>query len=177
MGIRDEEIKRLEHYAKGLGIKVTWKPYKKGTHVGAEWTTDGSEIIIYVRNRMSKSLIILNFIHELGHHMAYIYKGRPGQMKSDDVLIKEAEGKTLTKQERRLLYKEEVADYKYRELIYEEVGIKIPKYIFLADIDLDRWLYYRYYVDGKFPTYKKAAEKYKEFKKKYKNRKEGAENV
>lgn len=177
MGIRDEEIKRLEHYAKGLGIKVTWKPYEKGTHVGAEWATDGSEIVIYVRKKMSKTLIILNFLHELGHHLAWVYKGRPGQMKSDDALIKEAEGKSLTKEERRILYKEEVADYKYRELIYNEVGIKIAKHKFLADVDLDHWIYRQFYLTGRYPGYTQVAKKHKEFLKKYKNRKENEKDV
>lgn len=172
MGIRDDEIKKLEHYARGLGIKVTWTQYKRGSDVGASWVSDGSEIIICVRPRESKTAIILKFLHELAHHMAYVYSGRVGDFKTDQALNAEDDRSPndpiLPKEQRKLIYIAERDDAQYRDQIYHEVGIKIPKYIFLADKALDIWIYYRYYLTGHFPTYRSIKKKKKELLKKYK---------
>lgn len=168
MGVRDEELKRLEQYAKGLGIRVVWKEYVPHTHTRAEWVSDGTEITMYTRKNDSKVKLILTLIHELSHHLGWVWRGRPGSMKSDQILIAADEGQELTKDQRKILYQEEVGDYVYRENIYEEVGVKIPKYIFLADIDLDKYIYRTYYLTGKYPTYKRIQKKKKELLAKYK---------
>lgn len=169
MGVRDVELKRLEHYAKAMGIKVVWKDYVPHTHTRAEWVSDGSEITIYIRSRDSKVKLIMAFIHELSHHLGWVYAGRPGAMKSDNLLLAEDAGETLTKAERKVLFEEETNDYRFRQLIYDEVGIKIPQYIFKADISLDFHIYKRYYLTGKYPTYKAIKRKKKELLEKYKN--------
>lgn len=169
MGIRDEEIKRLEHYCKALGIQVYWKSYVPHSHVGAEWVDDGSEITIYYRKNESKLKLILKLVHELGHHLGWVHAGRTHDLATNQALYDQDQDMILNKEERKLIYITERDDAQYRKKIYDEVGLKIPLHIFYTDIDLDTWIYYRYYVTGKFPTYKSIAKKKKELMEKYKN--------
>lgn len=168
MGIRDEELKRITHYAKGLGIKLFFKPYVRGSHTGAEWITDGSEITIYHRPKESKTNLILKAVHELAHHIAWVHAGRTVDLDTDQALMDEDDNLELTREQRKLIYLTEKNDADYRESIFNEIGLKIPKYIFLADLALDIWIYQRYYISGKFPTYKSISRKRKELRTRYK---------
>lgn len=171
-GVRDQELKRLIHYAKGLGIKVTLTPHKKHGPV-ATWIVDGSAIELFYRTRTSKTLLIFNFIHELAHHMAWVYNGRREDLKTNQALFAEAERKesdpVISKSQRKLIYICERDDAAYREQVYQEVGIKIPRYKFNADKELDIWIYYRYYVTGGFPTIVSIKKKKRELLEKHKN--------
>lgn len=172
MSIRDEEIKRLEHYAQALGIKVMWEPYKAGSHIGATCTVDASEITLCYRPTTSKMQLVLNFIHELAHALAYINSGRQEDFKTNNALDAEDERENsdppLPKEQRKLIYICERDDAQYRDKIYNEVDIRIPKYRFIVDKELDIWIYYRYYLMGKFPTYKSIKRKKQELIQKYK---------
>ena len=54
MGIRDDEIQRLVHYAKGMGVKVTFSN-TLSSGMAAAWATDGSEILINNKTNLSKT--------------------------------------------------------------------------------------------------------------------------
>jgi hypothetical protein len=86
--IRDLELARLIKYSEGMGLKVSFKPYIRGTH-RAEWALDGTEIIIYVTNRCSKLEKVLSLIHELGHQKAFIDNERNVGEKVDEALNEE----------------------------------------------------------------------------------------
>ena len=84
MGIRDNELARIVKYAQGLGIKVVWKQHVPGQNTGATWSEDvnGTEIEMYMWPDKSKTKTILDFIHELAHHMAWVESGRKMTKKS-----------------------------------------------------------------------------------------------
>lgn len=173
MGIRDEEIKRLEHYAKGLGLKVYWKKYDRKIGAGATWTTDGKEITIYTWANQSKTNIILNFIHELGHHLSWVYAGKTTDELTQEALQLEWEAdpnESIPKHKRKLIYEAEKYDTKYRHSIWTEVGIKLPTYMLDADIELDVWIYREYYLKGKFPNRHGVVQKRNALLKKHKGK-------
>lgn len=168
--IRDQELARLEKYAQGLGIRVVYKTHKRGDP-GATMTTDGTELTLYIWPRMSKRRIILNFIHELGHAMSFIYNNRKIKTKEDAALFAEDSRKqsdpVLPKRLRRLIYEGEKSDARYRAQIWHEVGIKMPERLLKIDIDLDNWVYLVYYETGEMPTAEAIKIKGQELKEKY----------
>lgn len=169
MGIRDNEITRLVKYAEGLGIKLFFKKHGPDS-AGALWTAteDGSvELTIYTWANQSKTRIILNFLHELAHHMAWVYQERSFSNELYRILNKNHNGTPLTKKERYAVFKEERDDSVYREKIAHEVGIKIPSWKIKVDIELDIYIYYHYYEFDAYPSYEKVKEKRKELNKKY----------
>lgn len=178
MHIRDEEIKRLENYAKGLGTKVTYKPYTKseGAGAGAQWVLyedDTTELVLYTWPSQSKTLLILNFVHELAHHLSYIYKNRKDDTSTLQALFTEDERKKradpiLPKVERKLIYQMEKEDAKYRYNVWQEVDIKIPRWMLDCDVALDIWFYKQYYLNGNHPTKKQLDKKQNQLRKKFK---------
>lgn len=175
MGIRDNEIQRLEQYAKGLGIKVVWRTWQKGDP-GASWATDGSEITLYTYPSQSKTQIILNFIHELAHHLSWVYNGRKGNLKTDRILDKDdnrqkRKDPPLPKSERKLIYEGERKDSEYQDLIFKELNLKISKQKFYINKKLDNWVYYRYYQSGEDPTQKEINLKKRKLINEYKKKK------
>lgn len=173
--VRDEELKRLEKYAYGLGVKKIKYAKPLGDSTGAEWSVseDGTEVEItfYMHSGLSKRSLILYFVHELAHHLSWIYKGRYDSPELDAALQKEYSRKKtdplLAKEERKLIYLMEKDDAEYREAIWREVDIKIPINYLYADIEVDVWYYKRYYLTGKFPTNKKIKKQQTKIREKY----------
>lgn len=167
--IRDEEIKRLEKYAQGLGTKIKYEKYKRGDP-GAMWVINGdgtTELTCYVWPRQSKIKLILNIVHELGHHLAWVYSNRTENPKTFDAFHKEDLRKKdtdpkLPKKERKLIYLSEKEDAKYRDSVWHEVGIKIPKWKLDMDKELDIWGYKMYYLRGNHPNIKEIYAKKRE---------------
>lgn len=172
MGIRDEEIKRLEKYAQGLGITILYKKYRKGDP-GATMSTDGKILEMYVWSSKSKTRLILDMIHELAHAMSHIYNNRQEDPKTNEALNSEDNrkrgDKPLSKKKRKLIYDAEVFDSQYRDAIWHEVNIKLPKWRLSLDKELDNWFYYHYYKHGEFPLIKDINQKNLELKRKYLN--------
>lgn len=167
MAIRDEELKRLEKYAQGLNTKVTYKQYKRGGGSGAEWliSEDSStELILYIWPNQSKTTLILNFVHELAHHMSHIYRNRKETQKTLNAFSKQDE-KDISKEERKIVYLSEKEDAQYRRNIWQEVDIKIPLWKLEVDIILDIWEYKMYYLRGKHPTQEEMKIKRKKIEK------------
>lgn len=177
--IRDEEIKRLEQYAKGLGLKVEYRRSKPGHGVGAEVVSiDGISVILvlYMWPGISKKLIVLNFLHELGHHLSWIYKNRKDDPKLLKALVAEDERKPgdspIPKRMRKLIYEMEKQDAEYRMFVAHEVGVKLSAEVIREDIELDVWFYHEYYVRGDYPSQLEVLAKRKEIKQRGKLAKE-----
>lgn len=163
--IRDSEIDRLIKYAQSMGLTVHFKPYKPG-NAGALWEIGGDGrpfLTMYTWPRQSKTRLILNFIHELAHHLAWVYNNRELSNSLINALNKDDEGKNLTKRERYLIYKAEKDDAEYRDQIMQELDIKIPVYKYLADVKVDIWFYKQFYLKGEYPSLVEVYDKYKEF--------------
>lgn len=164
MGIRQQELKRIEMYAKSLGIKVSYK--KQGPKdPEADWTLDGTEITVYLRNRQSTTQIILDIIHELGHHQHWIYSNRTIPISLDKALSKEHK---LTKKDREAIYQDEVNGAAYQLLIYKELGLLIPQWKVEVERDLQLEIYKYYYKNNDLPVAKWKSQKKKELILKYK---------
>lgn len=153
MSFRDQELKRVEKYAQGLGIKITYKKQGK-KDPEAEWTIDGTEITVYLRNRQSKTQIILDLIHELGHHMAWVYRGRKTPIKLDTALGRE----NPTKKQRQAILEDEKDGAEYHVIIYKELGLSIPQWKVELERDLQLEMYNIYYKTGNFPKVKERKE-------------------
>ena len=173
MSYLDDELVRMQKYAEGLGIKVSRKLHKRGCP-GAEWHTDGSQITIYQWPRQAKATLLLNFLHELAHHAAYVYSGRKSHSLTDRALLEEDARKEtdppLAKSKRRLIYETEKNDSKWREIIHHELNLKLPIWKVRADVELDLWIYKRYYVTGNYPKQRDVDLKQEKLKKKWKAR-------
>ena len=167
MGIRDQELARLQKYAEGLGIKVVWSKNKSSKY-GAMWVLDQNnnvELHMYTWTSASKTLLVLNFLHELAHHLAYVHQGRT----LSDALIKalnHQSTETANKKHRELVYKAEVSDSSYRKVIAHEVGLKIPESKIDLDIAVDDFIYYTYWQENRFPKLPEI----REFKKQWKDK-------
>lgn len=168
MGRKDDEIKRIIKYANGLGIRIEYKKHKHGDP-GASWDLKGDLITIWEWPRKSKIRTILDLVHELAHHMAWVHSGRKLDKATTDAWDKEAEDHTsLTKEERYLIYLSEANDAQYRGRIVKELGLKIPEWLQKVDRALDVWYYKEYYINGEYPTVKEIDDKKKELKKEIK---------
>lgn len=172
MGIRDTEIEKLKSYAKALGVEIVFlKP--TGTGEIASWTLDGSTIYIYTHKKNSKTDVIFHLLHELAHHISWTHNGRKTPLKTDRALDREDRRKKhdppIPKSQRKIIYESEKYDAEYQEIIFTELGLKIPKYKFLAQRDLDVWAYLRYHISGDFPSIQETRLKRKELLEKYKN--------
>jgi len=163
MGIRDEELKRLVNYAKGLNVQVFFLPKTKKTDCDAEWTIDGEEIRVYSSPRDSKISKILALTHELGHHLAHIHKND----RETDPKLEEAIDSDESIRLRKRIYDWEVEGASWWETIYKEVDLKFNINLLYIERDFDLWTYRAYYETGEFPTRRKRIEKRKELRKKY----------
>jgi hypothetical protein len=168
MGYKDREIKQLVQYANGLGIKVEWKTHKRGDP-GATWNMNGNLIEVYSWPGKSKLRSILDLVHELAHHKAWINADRIQDEELNQILNKEGEDpKSLSKEERRAIYLMEKNDTQYRREIIKDLNLTIPEWRIQLDEALDIWIYYVYYLNGKDPTMKEKKTKEQELKKLFK---------
>jgi len=173
MSYIDEDLNKLIHYAKGLGLKVTIKDYVPFSDDAGYWFTDGSEIQLMRWKGQSKSSFVLTLLHELAHHMSWVYSNKTFNPKYTEAMEKEAarelSDKPIKKMLRRAVYVQEVNDMKYQHTIAFEVGLKIPKWKIDLEIATDSFIYEYYYITGKYPTSKVKQAKRKELREKLKN--------
>lgn len=164
MSIRDEEIKRLVKYAKGLNVEIYFKPYVPYSNDVGFAAIDGSEVTIATHPTDSKISTILTIIHELGHILEAIHthERRPDE-KLDEALNDEEE----KRKSRRVIYNFEKASASWWESIYRETDMKFPiRKLYIAR-DYDVWQYSYWVRTGKFPNKKVKAKKRKQLKEKY----------
>ncbi|MCX9024594.1 MAG: hypothetical protein OIN85_00695 [Candidatus Methanoperedens sp.] len=160
--IRDDEFARLVKYAEGMGLKVRFKPYVPYSRVMADWTTDGTELTVYVTCRESKLDLVLSLIHEIGHHRGFIENGR-----KPDTKIEAAMDDEEKKKNRKIIYENEVHDTKYWEQIYHDTDCRFGLDLLNKQKEFDTWVYEVYYETGKIPTAKERVKKRRALKQKY----------
>jgi len=159
--IRDEELSRLIKYAQGMGLSVRFKPFiKGGSH--AEWTTDGTEVTVFVQNGCTKLDKVLSLIHELGHQKAFIDNERSISQKEDVALGKDIHNKA----HRKIILDMELNASLYWEIIYRDTNCKFGLDKLEVQRQRDVWVYEYYYETGEWPTLKASVAKKRELKKK-----------
>ena len=169
MGIRDEEIKRIKKYAEGLGIKVNFKKHRKGVG-GAEWDMEDRQITIYISPRTNKTTIILYLLHELGHHLDWIYHNKKDSKEAAKAYELLNSGpmfgdrSDIPEKYRQIIYREEAAGIHYMSIIWKELDLKIPLWKVKLQQELDLCEYRRLANEGKFNTIKEHKEYRKSIK-------------
>lgn len=170
-----KEFERMKLYAKGLGIKVTLLKREGDDYSTSEWLTTGDEIIFYNIEKKKFLDLIIDFIHELSHHMFWVHNGRKGDLKTDRALDKNQayleSGETLPKKYRKIIYQMEKDEAVYQEVIHKEIGSKVPLWRVRSSRDLDIWIYRKWYQTGEWSRPKAIDEQFKKLRKKYENRK------
>lgn len=174
MHIRDREIQRLISYATGLGLEVIYDDSDKSS-AAASWAIDGSEITIYTKIKQNKTDTILTLIHEISHHLHWIWeKKRKPDFKFDEAITREMliENNETTiptpKHLRKKILDIERAGIAYWDSVYNDVGLKIPLWKVQMYKEFDIWQYECYHKVGSFPIRKIRIEKLKILTAKYK---------
>lgn len=164
MGIRDDEIKRLINYAKGLNVDVKFMDYVPYSLDAGFATIDGSEITVAVSKRDSKLDIVLTLIHEIGHALEVIHS----HQRRPDVELDTAIGDDEeSKRSRRVIYDFEKASTKWWDIIYKETDMKFPITRLLIAKEYDLWQYRVWLKTGKFPVKKEKIKKRKQLRRKH----------
>lgn len=154
MSIRDEELKRIESYLKGLGISVSRRKLKKFHSNAAEFYLDG-KIALYDWPGQSKTQLVLNLIHEAGHAEHWVdTKAKPNKelteaLKEEDNRRK---GEYIDVYLRKLIYEDEHTATHYWDRIIKLCNIKINPKVIDKRKKLDLFMYRHYYETGEFPT-------------------------
>lgn len=149
--IRDREIDRLLKYCEALGIKVIFVSNLDGS---AEWTIDGSEIRIHKTRNKGKTELILTLIHELGHHLWFVYKKQrqPDIKFEEAITAQENRGQNTPKKLRKKILDIEREGIRYWDIVIKDVDIKIPSWKIEVSKEFDIWQYEVYYETAKFPV-------------------------
>lgn len=167
---RDEEIKRILLYAKGLGIRIRIANYSWDD--SGEWAhSPVSEININKRVHTSKTELILTMLHEIGHHLHYIHNNKAEI--PDTVLLEldyKKQGKKVPKKERKKLYEYEASGISFMEIIATELGLTIPNWKVKKAMEFDTWVYEYYYNVGNYPNKDQLKTKNKELNLKYRGK-------
>lgn len=171
MSFRDKEIQRLVSYAQGLGVKVTIKYIPKGArnHDAGTWSTDGSEIEIFHKHSQSKTTLILSLIHELGHHLWFVYKkSRKPDLSFNNALEIDGRIGVTPKNVRKKILSVEKEGTKFWDVIITDTNIKLPRWKVEKAKAYDIWQYEYYHENGAFPKKSVRDSKHDELTKKYK---------
>lgn len=169
MSIADD-LARVKKYAESLGIKVSFKDHYPGEG-SAEWDMEGQFINLFVHEGQSKTSILLCLLHELGHHLDWIYNDKIIKKQEHDAQQALCSGNMhgkrpdLTKKQRKLILDSEIAGTNYMPIIHKELDLSIPLWKVKLEQDLDCYEYKMLYKKGRFPTRKE----FKDYKRKIKN--------
>lgn len=167
MSYIDEDFNKLIHYTKGLGVKVSIKDYIPYSDDAGYWITDdvNSEIQIMRWKNQSKTKTTLILLHELAHHLGWVYADKKFPDKYHEASEKEAQRKKsdpfIDKSLRKAVYELELRDSKYQHTIAFEVGLRIPKWKIDLEIAVDMYVYRQYYLTGEFPSVKQTRKRRK----------------
>lgn len=167
MGIRDDEISRLMKYSEGLGLTVTFKKAPYGGRTGAEWALTADRITVYEFSSDTKTTIILRLIHELGHHLDFVYNNRRHRDAIINAYEFTAKGKKIPKRYRKIIYDDECNGAAYHLTVWHELNLKIPKWKVEVERDAQLVAYKYEYVHGAEPSNKHMEETRQKLREKY----------
>lgn len=140
-----KELNRTVKYAEGLGIKVRFLKDNPKIDCSAEWDLSGKEITVYYKDKETKTSLILSLVHELAHHLDFVYNNR----RHNKSLIKALDADKPTRKQREIIYQDEVNGAAYQEIIYNELHLKLPKWKLLVERDWSLEVY-KHKIDNPF---------------------------
>jgi hypothetical protein len=167
----DTQLGTLVSYAKGLGLAVYFREWKKG-FPAAQWQLDGACIEIYRKKNQSKMQTIICLIHEVSHHLDFIHHknrqydeefGESLEALDNSTLLKER----TKKRDRLILYKNEARSAQWWDTVYKECNLTFPISRLHLEREFDLFWYHYYYENDKYPTGKLLQKKRRELRKKY----------
>jgi hypothetical protein len=174
MSFMQGELDRVVKYARGLGLTVTFKPYKKGSGVGGEYDGETKEVIVYRQPRESLTNLILILIHEVSHHLDFVYKGKRDPVKLVTALEKEFDRKPgdppIAYTYREYIYECESAAADFMPQVARELDLKMPIWKVEAEAELDRWVAKHYMTTGEYPMIKLVVEKRRDLRARFKEK-------
>ena len=156
----DDDLAKLKNYAKALGLTVKFKSSNDSKDASAEYDGESKTIYLYENFNKSKTLLIMCFIHELGHHREFLDKNK----KDGDLLTEALTEERPNKTQRMALYISESNAALYMPIIRDELGLKLSRYKIAAEAALDQWIAKIYYETGKYPTLKLTLKERKKFR-------------
>lgn len=165
-----QDIMKLRSYAKGLGVKVVFKKVKRRNFDAAYDTSKKVPEIVVLATAPTRQ--ILSLLHELGHHLDWVYRGKSeGYLESLPYYASAGEktetgSKVLTKKQRGAVRKAEYNATLYMDQIHEECGLFIPKWKVYRDMITDRLVANYYYETGKEMTFSEVSKHQKRLTKK-----------
>lgn len=125
--IRDDEIKRLRNYAKGLGCKVIIKTVKKIKQDYAICDYGNHVITIFKCKKVTKTDLVLSLIHEISHYKAFISKNRKPSKTEDKIVERYLNSKVCPPYINYYIYCFELKEQRYWDQIIKDCNIKISK--------------------------------------------------
>jgi hypothetical protein len=158
---KQKDLNKLKAYAKACGLKTVFKKGSKN-NPGASWDTD-LVLTFYNRTYTTQKQLILNFLHELGHHRQYIEDNKIHNDMLFDALNTEDNrmGKydhKVDKSMRKLIYDDEAHAASFRQDIRKQLDLEsVTEQDVELDIKLDLWIYNHYYKKGEFPSLKRVS--------------------
>lgn len=170
MHLRDKEVSKIIAYAKSLGVTVEFKAAAPQDPAGT-YEFGSSIITVYKKSRSSKTYLILTLLHELGHHLDWIYRDKKESKLLERALSRSnTNEKKVPKHLRKAIYEMEVDGTHFMPIIAKELDLKIPMWKIEAERDLDRWTYWVYYKENRDPFVKEIKAKRKQLQAEYKEK-------
>ncbi len=165
MSYIDDDLTKLKHYAKSLGLTVKIVPADKSIDCSAVYIAEDKQVILYQFKGRSKTFMVLCLLHELGHHREFLDRSK----KDTETLIDALNAEKPNKSQRAAIYVSECNAAVYMVIIRDELSLKIPRYKVMAESQLDAFVAESFYINGKHNTQKVNKEKRKQLRKEYKD--------
>lgn len=165
-GPRDD-LQRLMNYARGLGVKVRTKPCEYDGP-GAYYIHEPPTIVLSEYSGQSITRKVLNLLHELGHHLDWIYKNKRVAKADEKALIADNDRlpgqPPLSQRLRQRIFRLEWDGTAYMPQIAKECDLSIPMWKVEADMKTDRWVARVFLDTGEWPTHKATKQALRQFR-------------
>ena len=162
----DDDIRKLATYASSLDVAIDIRPFTTKREFEAAYFPVDKKIVIY--SRTSRTYFILVLIHEISHvREERSYKNKKDPVALAKALRKQDNNQSLTKADRKAIYKSECIAADFALLIAQELDLKVPKYKLKAECRLDKMVAMYYYRYNRYPDPNLIEKKRKQLRERY----------
>lgn len=144
-----EDLNKIIKYAKMNGVKVVFKPRKKGFADMAWILFNTKTIVIFYKERESRVEWCMSILHELGHLINYGLNP-----KAYNEYFHASASEAPCKETRRIMYEREKADIALMPKIHKLLDLKSFSFKEIClQKDLDTWQFKFFLNKNRFPTH------------------------
>lgn len=147
MSYQDRDIAKLKKFANSFGLRIYYRRYTRYTD--AALYQGGQFITIFVSSTTSKTEIILSLLHELGHHIDWIFNKRNDR--DTQKAYTEFEAKDHKKYSKIILDLEKEG-IKHMTTIHKLLELEIPLKLVKQQQKIDTFHYDFFYKHARPPT-------------------------